>query len=82
VAGAGAGGGSQATGSLSINTRPWSKVYVGSRLLGTTPIGAAEVRAGDVVLRLVDRDGNTHRRTVRVAPGERASAFFDLQEGP
>ena len=24
-------------GHLSINTRPWSKVYVGSRLLGTTP---------------------------------------------
>jgi serine/threonine-protein kinase len=81
--GGGSGGGSvQATGSLSINTRPWSKVYVGQRLLGTTPIGAAEVRAGEVVLRLVDRDGNTHRRTVRVAPGERASAFFDLEEGP
>src|SRR5678816_3066193 len=32
----------------------------GARLLGTTPIGNAAVPSGDVSLRLVDRDGETH----------------------
>jgi len=69
-----------APGRLSINTRPWSKVYVGGRLLGTTPIGGATVPSGAVRLRLVDRDGDTHDRTVRVPPGDESSAFFDLTE--
>src|SRR5262249_17739008 len=49
---------------LSINTRPWSKVYVRKRLLGTTPIGGERVKAGHVRLRLVDRDGHVHHRTI------------------
>lgn len=66
-------------GRLSINTRPWSKVYVGRRLLGTTPIGEVRVPSGTVRLRLVDRDGNTHRKTVRVPAGEDARVFYDLR---
>jgi serine/threonine-protein kinase len=65
-------------GRISINTRPWSKVYVGSRLLGTTPIGEASVPSGRVRLRIVDRDGRTFSRTVHIDPGERESVFFDL----
>jgi serine/threonine-protein kinase len=71
----------RAQGTLALNTRPWSKAYVGSRLLGTTPFGGVSVPAGSVTLRLVDRDGNTHRRTVRVEAGREASAFFDLSAG-
>ncbi|AKF10280.1 serine/threonine-protein kinase [Sandaracinus amylolyticus] len=67
-------------GHLSINTRPWSKVYVGSRLLGTTPIGEANVPSGTVRLRIVDRDGRTFSRTVRVQPGGDESVFYDLDE--
>jgi serine/threonine-protein kinase len=67
-------------GEISINTRPWSRVYVGRRLLGTTPIGGAEVPSGNVRLRLVDRDGNEHTRTVRVPPGEHVTQSFDLTE--
>jgi eukaryotic-like serine/threonine-protein kinase len=67
-------------GRLSINTRPWSKVYVGGRLLGTTPIGEATVTSGSVRLRIVDRDGRTFNRTVTVPAGEEASVFFDLDE--
>ncbi len=67
-----------AAGSISINTRPWSKVYVGSRLLGTTPIGRAEVPSGSVTLRIVDRDGNEHRRQANVGAGEDTRLFFDL----
>ena len=65
-------------GSLAINTRPWSKVYVGNRLLGTTPIGRAEVPSGQVNLRIVDRDGNEHRRSVSVMSGETTRLFYDL----
>jgi len=66
-------------GTLSVNTRPWSKVYVGGELLGTTPIGRASVSAGSVRVRLVDRDGNEHQRTVRVDTGEDARVFWDLR---
>jgi serine/threonine-protein kinase len=67
-----------AVGRISINTRPWSKVYVGERLLGTTPIGNAEVPAGSVRLRIVDRDGAEHTRSIRVDPGADERVFFDL----
>jgi len=66
-------------GTLSVNTRPWSKVYVGGELLGTTPIGRAAVSAGSVRVRLVDRDGNEHQRTVRVDADEDARVFWDLR---
>ena len=68
-------------GMLSVNTRPWSKVYVGSRLLGTTPIGSAEVEAGAVTLRFVDRDGTEHTRRITIPAGGHAREFFDLREG-
>ena len=67
-------------GQLSLNTRPWSKVYLGRRLIGTTPIGRAEVPSGNVRLRLVDRDGAEHRRSVRVPAGGHVSESFDLRE--
>ena len=62
-----------------MNTRPWSKVYVGRRLLGTTPIGRSRVPSGTVRLRLVDRDGQEHRRTVRVPAGEHVTQSFNLR---
>ena len=65
-------------GHLSINTRPWSKVYVGPRLLGTTPIGEAQVPSGSVRLRIVDRDGRTFSRSVRVPAGGSETVFYDL----
>lgn len=63
---------------LSINTRPWSRVWIGSRELGTTPIGEATVPSGTVRLRIVDRDGRTFSRSVRVAAGATENVFFDL----
>ncbi len=64
-------------GTLSINTRPWSKVYANDRLLGTTPL-RSPVPSGRVRLRLEDRDGNVHERTITVPPGEETRSFFDL----
>jgi serine/threonine-protein kinase len=67
-------------GELSLNTQPWSKVYLGNRLLGTTPIGRVSVPSGMQRLRLVDRDGTEHRRTVRVPPGGHVTESFNLRE--
>lgn len=69
-------------GQISLNTRPWSRVYLGGRLLGTTPLGNVEVPAGTHRLRLVDRDGVEHARTITVASGEHAREFFDLTSDP
>ena len=67
-----------ASGHLAINTRPWSRVFIGSRLLGTTPIGNVEVPSGSLHLRFVDRDGVEHTRTVSVPAAGDAREFFDL----
>jgi serine/threonine-protein kinase len=67
-------------GELSLNTRPWSKVYLGRRLLGTTPLGRVAVPSGTHRLRLVDRDGREHRRTVRVPAGGHVTESYRLRE--
>lgn len=67
-------------GELSLNTQPWSKVYLGGRLLGTTPLGRVSLPSGNQRLRLVDRDGNEHRRTVQVPPGDHVARSFNLNE--
>ncbi|MBN8616336.1 MAG: hypothetical protein J0L92_37470, partial [Deltaproteobacteria bacterium] len=67
-------------GMLSIDTRPWSKVYVGQRLLGTTPIAEAEVQSGSVRLRIVDRDGRVFTRTITVPPNQEHRVFYDFDE--
>ena len=66
-------------GHLSINTRPWSTVYLGSRVLGTTPLADVSVPRTALTLKLVDRDGNVHlRKVARTRKAER-SAFYDLE---
>ena len=74
------GGPTAGAGRLSLNTRPWSKVYIGRRLIGTTPLGGVSVPAGTVRLRLVDRDGNTHDRTIRVPAGGHVSESYTFGE--
>jgi serine/threonine-protein kinase len=69
-----------APATLSINTRPWSRVWIGNRLLGTTPIGEVTVPSGNVRLRIVDRDGRSFTRSARVAAGANENLFFDLDQ--
>lgn len=69
-----------APGELAVNTRPWSQVYLRGRLLGTTPLGSLELPPGSHTLRLVDRDGQEHRRRVVIQSGETTRAFFPLDE--
>jgi len=67
-----------AYGRLSINTRPWTTVYLNGRRLGVTPIGGKRVPAGTHRLRLVDGDGHTHSHTVRVPANGQATVSLQL----
>jgi hypothetical protein len=64
-------------GSLAINTTPWSRVYLGRRLLGQTPLEAT-VPSGRSRLKLVDPEGHTFYRTVEVRPNGTSRVSFDL----
>nr|QRN75809.1 Serine/threonine protein kinase [Sandaracinus sp.] len=72
---------SSATGQLSINTRPWSQVFLRNRLLGSTPIAEVTAPAGDIRLRFVDESGASHVRTVHVEPNGETRVFFELPQG-
>jgi serine/threonine protein kinase len=65
-------------GRLSINTRPWSTVYLGKRMLGTTPLADVLVPRGALNLRLVDRDGNVHIRRVPASKDRDRSVSFEF----
>jgi serine/threonine-protein kinase len=69
-------------GKLSINTRPWSTVYLGSRVLGTTPLANISVPRSTLTLKLVDRDGNVHLRRLSRTRAIERSAFYDFQTPP
>jgi serine/threonine protein kinase len=65
-------------GRLSINTRPWSTVYLGKRLLGSTPLADVPVPRGPLNLKLVDRDGKVHVRRVPVSNAESRAVHFEF----
>jgi len=65
--------------SIAVNTTPWSHVYLGRRLLGTTPIARKQVPSGNVRLRFVDGRGRSFDRTVRLRPGEHRSVFYRFE---
>lgn len=65
-------------GRLTLVTDPPGKVYVGGRLLGTTPLRNVSVPSGPLRLRIVV-DGMTYIRSVRVGNEDSARAFFKLE---
>lgn len=65
-------------GTLFLNSRPWCKVRVGGRSLGTTPIINVELPAGLHVLQLTDANGQRHRRSVRIRPDRPTKLFLNL----
>ncbi len=67
-----------ARGALSVNTRPWSEVWVDGRSIGMTPIAELSVEAGSHELTFVDRDGNVHHATIEVPAGGVARYFQRL----
>lgn len=57
-------------GQLSLDTEPWSKVYLGKKFLGETPLVETQVPSGALRLHLVnDVDGIDTYVDVKVAPG-------------
>jgi eukaryotic-like serine/threonine-protein kinase len=65
---------------ISVNTRPWSKVFVGKRYLGTTPLAQVIVPPGPLLLRFVDRDGMRHLRRVPAGKDPARSVFYDFAQ--
>ncbi len=67
---------------LTINSRPWSQVYLDGRLIGNTPRPNVEVRPGTHRITLVNPDFNIRKTvTVRVAAGERKKVIEQLVPG-
>jgi eukaryotic-like serine/threonine-protein kinase len=65
-------------GRLSINTKPWSTVYLGKRVLGSTPLADVAVPRSALNLRLVDRDGKLHIRRVPASKERDRSVHYEF----
>ncbi|PID39065.1 MAG: hypothetical protein CSA65_07270 [Proteobacteria bacterium] len=67
-------------GFLTINSLPWSKVYVDGRYLGNTPLVSRHLRAGRRRLLLKDGRGRVRKRLrVQIIAGKRHRFSFDLR---
>ncbi len=65
---------------LSIQTQPWTTVYLGRRVLGTTPLTNVSVPRGPLKLKLVDREGRVYIRHVGASKQPARSASFELRK--
>jgi hypothetical protein len=59
----------QATGRLTLDAKPWARVYLGRRFLGVSPLVEIELPAGPLELRLVNPDTGIER-TINVVVSE------------
>jgi len=67
------------SGTLRVNTRPWSQVYVDGRLIGNTPQMNISVPAGSHRLTLVNPDFNIrHNVSVNVPAGQTVTQVINL----
>jgi hypothetical protein len=66
------------TGTLTVRTVPWSKVYDGARLLGTTPLANVPLSAGSHTLRFVNPDLPPQKRSVTVTAGDETRLSLEL----
>jgi len=62
-------------GTLFVNSRPFSKVYLNGRSRGRTPV-ALKLSPGSYRLLLKRPDGKTHSRKVRVGAGRKQSVVY------
>ena len=78
MAAAPAAGGAE--GSLRVNSRPWSQVYVDGRMIGNTPLLNVPLRAGKHKVKLVNPQlGMSKQLTVQIAKGKATTKVVDLQ---
>ncbi len=76
-------GAPSATGTLTVNSTPWTHVFVGSRSLGTTPLMRAVLPAGVHDVRLVNEaEGISSVRSVRIAAGQETRLVLRLDRAP
>ena len=79
-------GGSGATGdadkgTLRVNSRPWSRVYIDGRLVGNTPQMQLSLAPGWHTVTLVNPDFGLQKVvTIRVKPGELVTKIVDLSK--
>jgi len=66
------------TGTLTINTTPWSEVYLGSRRLGTTPLANVRLPAGTHTLTLRAANRPPVRHTVTIEADQEARVRVTL----
>jgi hypothetical protein len=67
-----------APGYLTVKTIPWSKVYEGPQLLGTTPFAGVTLAAGPHALTFVNPDRPSLTRRVVIKPGGEQRLSLEL----
>ena len=68
-------------GTLRINSRPWSQVYVDGRMIGNTPQMSIQLSAGRHRVSLVNPDFDIRKTiTVNIEAGETVTRIVDLNE--
>jgi hypothetical protein len=67
-------------GYLTVRTVPWSKVFEGARLLGTTPMANVPLGEGTHTLTFVNPDLPPMKRTVTVRAGEEQRVSIELKK--
>jgi hypothetical protein len=67
-------------GFLTVRTVPWSKVFDGARLLGTTPMANVPLSEGTHTLTFVNPDLPPTKRTVTVRAGEEERVSLELRK--
>jgi hypothetical protein len=65
-------------GYVTVQTSPWSKVWINGKLVGITPVFQTRVRAGEHALRFKGRDGQLFATRVMVAAGEVVKVALEL----
>jgi serine/threonine protein kinase len=68
------------SGYLTVKTVPWSKVFEGGRLLGTTPMANVPLSEGTHTLTFVNPDLPPMKKTVQVRAGEEQRLSFEIRK--
>jgi hypothetical protein len=72
--------GRQDTGFLTINSMPWSKIYIGKTFVGNTPLKKLQFPTGLHRIELRAPDGSVRKRfTVKIRPGKTVERTFTFR---
>jgi serine/threonine-protein kinase len=77
---AASGGGSGGRGTLRVNSRPWSRVFIDGKLIGNTPQMSILLPAGSHKLKLVNPEFKLQKTvTINIAAGQIVTQVITLQ---